>query len=90
MTDTTPITEALANGLYDVVAGLLPDLILAKNDAGFALAKGRMALRPPNNGVIKATEADRTVEMEGKTAELRRAYLNLSDLYDVCMAVISK
>lgn len=66
----------------------MPALSEAKNDAAYALAKGRAALRPYNNGVTKATEADRTIEMDAKTADLKRDYQNLADLWELGMLVV--
>lgn len=87
--DRQPIINALAGTLDGRgLIPLMPALSAAKNDAYVTLAKGRMALRPVNNGVIKATETDRSIEMEGKTAQLKADYQNLVDLWELGMAVI--
>jgi hypothetical protein len=88
--DSAPLIEVIKTGSPEWITPLIPDLIHAKNQAAFTLAKGRAAMRPMNTGVIKATEADRTIEMEAKTAALKQEYQNLSDLYDVCMELIRK
>lgn len=89
--DTQPILDALMDpDPAWKLPPLVPALIVAKNDAHYTLAKGRYALRPVNSGVMKATESDRTIEMEGRTADVRRNYDNLNDLLMLCMAVIGR
>jgi len=82
--------NSLTTGKVDYLPSYLPDLITAKNHAYYALQKGKAAMRPQNNGVLKATEADRSIEMDAKTADLRQEYQNLADLYDVCMVLVGE